>query len=107
MSELRRARAISALLMVLGGAHAASTAAAGAEAAGAAGTATTSTTLQRATQALVDALAPGQRSVWEHFAASSLTYVTEDNEVKSRAQLLAEMKPVPPAPRPGIGTTTS
>jgi hypothetical protein len=62
---------------------------------GAAGTATTSATLKRATQALVDALAPGERAVWEHYADSSLTYVTEDNEVKNRAQLLDEMQPLP------------
>lgn len=89
MSELRRF-VISVLLIVLGGAIAGSGTAAGGNAA------TTSATLQRATQALVDALAPGERAVWEHYADASLTYVTEDNEVKSRAQLLDDMKPLPP-----------
>ncbi|HEY2338959.1 MAG TPA: nuclear transport factor 2 family protein [Steroidobacteraceae bacterium] len=55
----------------------------------------TSATLQRATQALVDALAPGERDVWEHYSDPSLIYVTEDNEVKSRTQLLGEMQPLP------------
>ena len=81
MIGLRRA-ALLGLLTVLVGATAAPTA-------------TTSVTLQRATQALVDALAPGERAVWEHYADASLTYVTEDNEVKSRTQLLDEMKPLP------------
>jgi len=81
MIGLRRA-ALLGLLAVLVGATAAPTA-------------TTSVTLQRATQALVDALAPGERAVWEHYADASLTYVTEDNEVKSRTQLLDEMKPLP------------
>ncbi|MGN6453506.1 MAG: hypothetical protein ACTHL7_10615, partial [Steroidobacteraceae bacterium] len=56
----------------------------------------TATALERATQALVDALAPERTAVWEHYADPGLTYVTKDNEVKSRKQLLAEMKPLPP-----------
>jgi hypothetical protein len=67
----------------------------GAAVTGAARTATTSATLQRATQALVDAFAPGERAVWEHYTDPSLTYVTEDNEVKNRAQLLDWIKPLP------------
>jgi hypothetical protein len=83
------------VLMVLSGAHAC-IATAGAAVAGAANTAATAATLQRATQALADALAPGERAVWEHYADATLTYVTEDNEVKSRAELLDGMKPLPP-----------
>jgi hypothetical protein len=95
MSGLRRA-AVSALMMtVLVGKCVAGVAAAGAGKTGAACNATTNATLQRATQALVDALAPGERAVWEHYTDPSLTYVTEDNEVKSRAQLLAGMRPLP------------
>ncbi|HEY6825123.1 MAG TPA: DUF4440 domain-containing protein [Steroidobacteraceae bacterium] len=45
---------------------------------------------------MADALAPGRRPVWEHYADPALTYVTEDNEVKSRVQLLADVKPLPP-----------
>jgi hypothetical protein len=87
---------VTGLLAVLVGTRAGIAVAAGAAVTGAAGMATTSATLERATQALVDALAPGERAVWERYADSSLTYVTEDNEVKSRAQLLDEMKPLPP-----------
>jgi hypothetical protein len=60
------------------------------------GSLSTSATLQRATQALVDALAPGQRAVWEHYTDPALIFVTEDNEVQDRARLLAELKPLPP-----------
>lgn len=52
--------------------------------------------LARATQALVDAIAPGERSVWEHYTDPAFVYVTEDNEVKSREQALRDLKPLPP-----------
>jgi hypothetical protein len=52
--------------------------------------------LERSTQALVDAIAPGARSVWEHYTDPAFVYVTEDNEVKSRAQTLDDLKPLPP-----------
>src|SRR6516225_3282955 len=93
MSGLRRAAVTGMLAVLVGTAAGGGTAAGAAE--GAVRTATTSATLERATQALVDALAPGERAVWERYADPSLTYVTEDNEVKSRAQLLDEMKPLP------------
>jgi hypothetical protein len=68
---------------------------AGADAAGAPAAASTTETLQRATQALMDALAPGERAVWEHYTDAAFTYVTEDNEVKSRAEVLGDFKPLP------------
>jgi hypothetical protein len=52
-------------------------------------------TLQQLTQALADAIAPGERTLWERYTDPQLVYVTEDNEVKSRAQLLADLKPLP------------
>lgn len=55
----------------------------------------TSATLQRATQELMDAIAPGERAVWEHYTDPALTFVSEDNEVKDRAQVLEELKPLP------------
>jgi hypothetical protein len=94
MIELQRG-AVVGLLTVLVGARAGAVIAAGAAVTDVARTATTSATLQRATQALVDALAPGEREVWEYYSDPSLTYVTEDNEVKSRTQLLDGMKPLP------------
>jgi ketosteroid isomerase-like protein len=56
----------------------------------------TAATLARATQALADALAPGERTVWEHYTDPAFVYVTEDNEVKSREQALQDLKPLPP-----------
>ncbi|HTL93211.1 MAG TPA: DUF4440 domain-containing protein, partial [Steroidobacteraceae bacterium] len=82
-------------LAVVNGLHARSASAATASRAGSA-VAPNTAALERATQALVDALAPAQRGVWEHYADAALTYVTEDNEVKSRTELLADMKPLPP-----------
>src|SRR6516165_10119294 len=95
MIGLRRA-AVIGVLAVLVGMPAGGAVAAAAAVTAAARTATTSATLQRATQALVDALAPGERAVWEHYSDPSLSYVTEDNEVKSRAQLLDGIKSLPP-----------
>jgi hypothetical protein len=56
----------------------------------------TAATLKRSTQALLDAVAPGERAVWEHYSDPAFTYVTEDNEVKTRAQVLEDLKPLPP-----------
>ena len=94
MTGLRRAVG-TGLLTMLVGTRAGGVVGADAAVTGVARTATTSATLQRTTQALVDALAPGERAVWEHYTDPSLTYVTENNEVKSRTQLLDEMKPLP------------
>ena len=88
-------RAISMLLMLLSGAHVGSAVGASSERARAASPEATTATLERATQALVDALAPGERAVWENYADPALTYVDENNEVKNRTQLLDEMKPLP------------
>ena len=96
MSE-RRWRAITCLVAVAGTALTGSTVAATRAAApDAARTAATTATLQRATQALVDAIAPGERAVWEHYTDPAFTYGTEANEVKSRAQALEDLKPLPP-----------
>jgi len=54
------------------------------------------TTLEQATQALADAVAPGQRTVWERYTDPDFVYVTEDNEVKPRNTMLAELQPLPP-----------
>jgi hypothetical protein len=79
--------ALIALILHAGAGNAASAAAAAP---------TTSATLQRATQALVDAFATGQHPVWERYSDPQFVYVTEDNEVKSRGQMLEELKPLPP-----------
>jgi hypothetical protein len=54
------------------------------------------TSLKQATQALMDATAPGERAVWAHFTDPRFVYVTEDNEVKTRAEVLEDLKPLPP-----------
>jgi hypothetical protein len=94
MIELWRA-AVTGLLLVLVVVRPGGAIASDAAVTDPARTATTRATLERATQALVDALAPGEREVWQHYTDPALIYVTEDNEVKSRAQLLEEMKPLP------------
>ncbi len=57
--------------------------------------ASTEATLRTATQALMDALAPGTRAVWEHYTDPQLLYVTENNEVKDRSQVLKDLEPLP------------
>ena len=52
--------------------------------------------LLRATQALMDATAPGERSVWEHYTDTDFLYVAEDNEVNRRAEVLEDLEPLPP-----------
>lgn len=56
---------------------------------------TTAATLKQATQALMDATAPGNAAVWEHLTDPQFLYVTEDNEVKTRVQMLRDLKPLP------------
>lgn len=82
---------VGAIAAVLAASAAAATAAA-ATSDSAAGTAVT---LQKATQALVDAIAPGERAVWQHYTDPAFIYVTEDNEVKRRAEVLADLKSLP------------
>ncbi len=48
------------------------------------------------TQAMVDAIAPGNVAVWDRYLDPAFLYVTEDDEVKSRAATLADLKPLPP-----------
>lgn len=51
--------------------------------------------LQRRTQALVDAVAAGDRKVWDAALDPAVIYVTEDNEVKTKTQFLADLAPLP------------
>ncbi|WP_165371619.1 DUF4440 domain-containing protein [Pseudolysobacter antarcticus] len=51
--------------------------------------------LQRVTQEMADAVAPGNTAVWDRYTDPGLTYVSEDNEVKNKTQLLADLKPLP------------
>jgi hypothetical protein len=57
--------------------------------------ASTEATLKKITQEMADALAPGDRAVWERYTDPSLIYATEDNLVKTRKQFLADLTPLP------------
>ncbi len=47
-------------------------------------------------QALLDAIAPGDKAVWERLLSQDATYVDENGTVMNRAQFLAALKPLPP-----------
>jgi hypothetical protein len=51
--------------------------------------------LHRQTQELMDALAPGSASVWERYLHEEATLTTEDGSVLKRAELVAQIKPLP------------
>jgi hypothetical protein len=46
-------------------------------------------------QALLDAIAPGDRAVWERLLAKDAVYVDENGAVLHREQFLAALKPLP------------
>jgi hypothetical protein len=50
---------------------------------------------QTRTQALFDAIAVGDRQVWEQTLDETCTITTEDGEVQNKAQFLAELRPLP------------
>jgi hypothetical protein len=47
-------------------------------------------------QALLDAIAPGDKAVWERLLAKDAIYVDENGTVMHREQFLAALKPLPP-----------
>lgn len=51
--------------------------------------------LKRMTNELLDAVAPGDVSVWKRYAHERLVYVSESNQELTKAQLLEELKPLP------------
>jgi hypothetical protein len=52
--------------------------------------------LQAKTQALLDAVASGNKAPWDSATDPSLIYVTENNEVLTKAALLDQTTPLPP-----------
>ncbi|HWC57239.1 MAG TPA: DUF4440 domain-containing protein [Sphingomicrobium sp.] len=52
--------------------------------------------LQAKTQALLDAVAGGNKAPWDAAADPALIYVTENNEVLTKAALLDQTTPLPP-----------
>ena len=51
--------------------------------------------LKRATQELLDAIAPGDVAVWQKYLAEECLYTDEEGHVKTKAVLLQEFKPLP------------
>jgi hypothetical protein len=52
--------------------------------------------LKRNTQALLDALVPGDVAVWDRLLDPKAIQVDENNTVRTKAQILADLKPVGP-----------
>jgi len=52
--------------------------------------------LEAITQEMADAVAPGNKAVWDRYLDANALYVDENNEVKTKSMLLAEFKPLPP-----------
>jgi len=55
-----------------------------------------SAALRRQTQALIDAIAPGDAAVWDRLLDAHAIQVDENDVVRDKAQILAELKPLPP-----------
>src|SRR5688572_5663434 len=51
--------------------------------------------LKRATQELLDAVAPGDVAVWRKYLAEGCIYTDEEGNVKTKEDLLKELKPLP------------
>src|SRR5262245_50580734 len=51
--------------------------------------------LERQTQELLDAVAPGHVEVWERLLHPDVIYVSENGEVFHKPQLLAQITPMP------------
>lgn len=51
--------------------------------------------VKTATQELLDAVAPGNKAVWEKYLAQESIYTDEEGRVLTRRQLLDELKPLP------------
>jgi hypothetical protein len=55
----------------------------------------TEAVLRAQTQEMLDAVALGDAAVWDRYLDPQITYVSEAGEVETKAQLLAELKPLP------------
>ena len=51
--------------------------------------------LKRAMQELLDAIAPGDVAVWRKYLAEGCIFTDEEGNVKTKAELLDELKPLP------------
>jgi hypothetical protein len=55
----------------------------------------TERTLKAATQEMLDAIAPGHAAVWEHWLDAAVIQVDENDVVRSKAEILKELQPLP------------
>ena len=51
--------------------------------------------LKAKTQGLLDAIAPGNKSLWRAALAPNLIYITENNEVLTKDRLIKQIEPLP------------
>ena len=51
--------------------------------------------LKRATQELLDAIAPGDKAVWERYLAEGSIYTDEEGRVLAKDELIKELTPLP------------
>src|SRR5688500_16108151 len=51
--------------------------------------------LKRATQELLDAIAPGNKAVWERYLADGSIFVDEEGRVLTKSDLIKELNPLP------------
>ena len=61
--------------------------------------------LRRYTQNMLDAITSGTGSVWESRLDPAVSYTTEDGAVRTKAQMVAEIKPLPPGVSGSIKVT--
>lgn len=52
--------------------------------------------LRRMSQELLDAVAPGETEVWERYLDERFLHLDENGVVRTKAELLAELRPLPP-----------
>ena len=52
--------------------------------------------LRRMSQELLDAVAPGDAAVWERYLDERFLHLDESGVVRTKAELLAELRPLPP-----------
>ncbi len=52
--------------------------------------------LKRATQEMLDAVARGDKAVWERYLAEGSIYADEEGRVLTRDELIKELRPLPP-----------
>ncbi len=60
-----------------------------------AGSDSVATVLQRQSQELFDAIPQGKVDVWDRYIAPNIVYAAEDGTLKTKAQLLDDLKPFP------------